>query len=194
MPWEVHSHQRLREKPTSFDIRYSIFHVLGSPLLIKTVPPSERIDDEFLLASSSRVLYAEEQWPPFYRYDYDLESLWWILLWACLFCVSSDIDTEDSACNLGLRIFTYTSQPSMDRTRVMQTLHNAQIQRSVPPKLNALVYFVHALHAFLYRSYATTPNDVDGYLEGIHQSFWRYLNMMQNHVSKMGDIDFSSLE
>jgi len=76
----------------------------------------------------------------------------------------------------------------------MQTLHNAQIQRSVPPKLNALVYFVHALHAFLYRSYATTPNDVDGYLEGIHQSFWRYLNMMQNRVSKMGDIDFSSLE
>ena len=82
----------------------------------------------------------------------------------------------------------------MDRTHVMQTLHNVQIQWSVLPKLNILVYFVHALHAFLYRSYATTPNDVNGYLEGIHQSFWWYLNMMQNCVSKIGDIDFSSLE
>ena len=169
MPWEVHPRQRL----------------------INPAPYSERfIDDEFLSSRVKRGVVME--WPPFYRYDYDLESLWWILLWACLFCVSSDIDTEDSPRNLGLRIFTYTSQPSQDRTRVMQTPYSEEIAERIP--LDELISYIHALHAFLYRSYATTPNDVDGYLEGIHQSFWRYLNMMQNCVSKMGDIKFSSLE
>jgi len=158
MPWEVHSCQRL----------------------INSAPYSERfIDDEFL---SSRVKCGVViEWPPFYRYNYDLESLWWILLWACLFCVSSDIDTEDSPCNLGLQIFTYTSQPSQDRTHVIQTPYSEEITERIP--LKKLISYMHALHAFLYCSYATTPNDVDGYLEVIHQSFWRYLNMMQNCVS-----------
>ena len=74
----------------------------------------------------------------------------------------------------------------------MQTPYSEEIAERIP--LEKLISYIHALHAFLYRSYATTPNDVDGYLEGIHQSFWRYLNMMQNCVSKMGDIKFSSLE
>jgi len=139
MPWEVHSRKRL----------------------IKPAPPSDSFYD-ILSASSSRVVYgAEEQWPPFYRYDYDLESLWWILLWACLFCVSSD--REDSAHDFGFRIFTYTSQPSMDRTDVMQTPNNAQIQQFVPPQL---VRFIHALHISLYRSYATAPNNVNAIWKG----------------------------
>jgi len=33
MSWKVHSRQRLRDKPISFDIRYSIFHALGSPFM-----------------------------------------------------------------------------------------------------------------------------------------------------------------
>ena len=33
--------------------------------------------------------------------------------------------------NLGYRIFTYTSQPSPDRTHVMQTLYNVDVKQSV---------------------------------------------------------------
>ena len=171
MPWEVHSRQRL----------------------IQPSPPSDKfIHDQFLLASSGVVWDAEEQWPLFYRYDYDLESLWWILLWACLFRVSSD--RGDPAHNLGFRIFTYTSQPSLDRTHVMRTPYNAEIAWSIPPQLERLIPFIHALHALLHRSYATAPNDVNGYIKEIHQSFWRYLNMMEDCVNEMGDIELSSLE
>ena len=167
MPWEVHSRKRL----------------------IKPAPPSDSFYD-ILSASSSHVVYgAEEQWPPFYRYDYDLESLWWFLLWACLFCVSSD--REDSAHDFGFRIFTYTSQPSMDRTDVMQTPNNVQIQQFVSPQL---VRFIHALHISLYRSYATAPNNVNGYLEGIHHQFWYGLNEMQQCVNGMGDIKLCNLK
>ena len=85
MPWEVHS--RLR--------------------LIKSTPQSRRFIYDLL---SSRVAYgAEEQWPPFYRYDYDLESLWWILLWACLFCVSSN--RRDLAHDLQVQIGLILCKP-----------------------------------------------------------------------------------
>ena len=169
MPWEVHSRRRL----------------------INPAPPSDSVYDLLSANSSCVVHVAEEQWPPFYRYDYDLESLWWILLWACLFCVSSN---DDSAHELGFRIFTYTSQPSMDRTHVMWTLPNAQIQQSIPSQLNKLVSFIHGLHILLYCSYATAPNNVNDYLEGIHHQFWYGLNEMQQSVNAMGDIKLCNLE
>jgi len=129
MPWEVHSCQRL----------------------IKSTPHSRRFIYDLL---SSRVAYgAKEQWLPFYRYDYDLDSLWWILLWACLFCVSSN--RRDLTHDLGYRIFTYTSQPSPDRTYVIQTLYNVDIKQSVPSQLERLVAFIHALHAWLHYSYVS---------------------------------------
>jgi len=52
MPWEVHPRQRL----------------------INPAPYSERfIDDEFLSSCVKRGVVME--WPPFYQYNYDLESL-----------------------------------------------------------------------------------------------------------------------
>jgi len=53
----------------------------------------------------------------------------------------------------------------------MQILYNVQIQQSVPSQLNTLVFFVHVLYAFLYYSYATTLNNVNGYLEEIYHPF-----------------------
>jgi len=76
----------------------------------------------------------------------------------------------------------------------MRTPYNAEIAWSIPPQLERLIPFIHALHALLHRSYATAPNGVNGYIKEIHQSFWRYLNMMENCVNEMGDIEFSSLE
>jgi len=75
----------------------------------------------------------------------------------------------------------------------MQTPYNVDIKQSVPPQLERLVPFIHALHAWLHYSYATAPNDVNGYLE-IHQSFWYGLNQMQQCVNVMDDIELSNLE
>jgi len=63
MPWEVHSRSRLREKPALYD-----------ESSMSTVEEFEPAD------SSNEDEDVEKQWPPFYRYNYDLESLWWILL------------------------------------------------------------------------------------------------------------------
>ena len=73
----------------------------------------------------------------------------------------------------------------------MQTPNNVQIQQFVPPQL---VRFIHALHISLYRSYATAPNNVNGYLEGIHHQFWYGLNEMQQCVNGMGDIKLCNLK
>ena len=171
MPWEVHSRCRLREKPAPYGE--------SSMSTVEEFEPAGSSDEDEDI---------EEQWPPFYRYDYDLESLWWILLWACLFCVS-----HPPAQDFGARIFTYTSVPSQERTNVMQTPRSKKIQRYLPPQLKRLVPFIHALHAWLYRSYASVPDDVDGYLEKIHRKFWSALKQMQQCVDKMGDITLSDL-
>jgi len=76
----------------------------------------------------------------------------------------------------------------MDRTHVIQTPPNAQIQQSIPSQLNKLVPFIHGLHILLYCSYATAPNNVNNYLEGIHHQFWYGLNEMQQHINAMSDI------
>ena len=76
----------------------------------------------------------------------------------------------------------------------MWTLPNAQIQQSIPSQLNKLVSFIHGLHILLYCSYATAPNNVNDYLEGIHHQFWYGLNEMQQHVNAMSDIKLCNLE
>ena len=50
----------------------------------------------------------------------------------------------------------------------MQTSYNLQIQQSVPLQIKSLVPFIYALHALLHHSYATAPNNVNGYLEDTH--------------------------
>ena len=171
MPWEVHARRRLI-KPAPYD-RSSM------PTIA-----------EFVRASSSRKDEdVEEQWPPFYRFEYDLESLWWILLWACLFRIP-----YRPAQDFGAQVFTYTLVPSQERTDVMETLHSMKIQRSLPPQLKGLVPFIHALHAWLHYSYASAPpDDVDGYLTEIHQSFWDILCEVQKCVDEIGDITLSDL-
>ena len=171
MPWEVHSRSRLREKPAPYDES-------SMPTIAEFVRASSSDEDEDV----------EEQWPPFYRYDYDLESLWWILLWACLFCVP-----HQPAQDLGARIFTHTLVPSQERTNVMQTPRSKKIQRYLPPQLKRLVPVIHALHAWLHRSYASVPGDVDGYLTEIHRPFWHILDQMQKCVDEIGDITLSDL-
>ena len=172
MPWEVHSRRRLRPKPPPYD---------------ENSFPSAA---ELQLASSSVAENdAEEQWPPFYRYDYDLESLWWILLWTCLFRVDT---SSIPAYDLGVRIFNYTSQPSPDRTHVMQIPYNMQIQRSLPPQLKTLVPYIQLLHHWLYIKYASAPINVNGYLD-IHRKFWHLLKEMQECVDKIRDIELSNL-
>ena len=168
MPWEVHARRRL--------IKSAPYGENSMPTIAEFVRASSSDEDEDV----------EEQWPPFYRYDYDLESLWWILLWACLFCVS-----HPPAQDFGARIFTYTSVPSQERTEVMETLRSKKIQRYLPPQLKRLVPFIHALHAWLHRSYASTPNDVNGYLEKIHRKFWSALKQMRQCVEGMSDITLS---
>ena len=76
----------------------------------------------------------------------------------------------------------------------MQILYNVQIQQSVPSQLNTLVPFVHVLHIFLYYSYATASNNVNGYLEEIHHPFWHGLNQIQQCVNVMGNIELSNLK
>ena len=76
----------------------------------------------------------------------------------------------------------------------MQTPSNAQIQQSIPSQLNELIHFIHDLYILLYHSYATAPNNVSGYLEGIHHQFWYSLNEMQQSVNAMGDIKLCNLE
>ena len=76
----------------------------------------------------------------------------------------------------------------------MRTPPNAQIQQSIPSQLNKLVHFIHGLHISLYRSYATAPNNVNGYLEGIHHLFWYGLNQMQQYVNVMDDIELYNLK
>jgi len=171
MPWEVHARRRLI-KPAPYGENS-----------MSTVEEFEPVD------SSDEDEDVEEQWPPFYRYDYDLESLWWILLWACLFCVS-----HPPAQDFGARIFTYTSVPSQERTDVMEIPRSKKIQRSFPPQLKRLVPFIHALHAWLHCSYASAPpGDVDSYLMDIHRPFWNILNKMQECVNEIGDIALSDL-
>jgi len=67
----------------------------------------------------------------------------------------------------------------MDRTHIMQTLSNVQIQQSIPSQLNKLVPFIYGLYILLYCSYTTALNNVNDYLEGIHHQFWYSLNEMQ---------------
>ena len=110
MPQEVYSHQRLID---------SILH------------SGRFIDDQLLSTSSFSVKHSVvRQWPPFYQYNYNLESLQWILLQACLFYVFSN--RKDSAYRLGSWIFTYTSQPSLDRTHVMQISYSEKIIENIP--------------------------------------------------------------
>ena len=75
----------------------------------------------------------------------------------------------------------------------METLRSKKIQRYLPPQLKRLVPFIHALHAWLHRSYASTPNDVNGYLEKIHRPFWDILCEIQKCVDEIGDITLSDL-
>ena len=82
----------------------------------------------------------------------------------------------------------------MDRTHVMWTPPNVQIQQFIPSQLNKLVPFIHGLYILLYCSYATALNNVNDYLEGIHYQFWYCLNEMQQHVNVMSDIKLCNLE
>ena len=76
----------------------------------------------------------------------------------------------------------------------MQILYNVQIQQSVPSQLNTLVPFVYILHVFLYYSYTTALNNVNGYLEEIHHLLWHGLNQIQQCVNIMGNIELSNLK
>ena len=163
MPWEVHARQRLI-KPAPYDKRSRLPFQKRLPTKVKKC--------------------AVEQWPPFYRYDYDLESLWWILLWTCLFRVPHLL-----AQGFGVLIFTYTSEPSLQRTDLMMTLEDQRIASNIPPQLEELVFFIHDLHATLYTNYASIPTDDYSYLE-IHEQFWGTLHRMINTVSTMDDIRF----
>ena len=69
-----------------------------------------------------------------------------------------------------------------------------QIQQSVPSQLNILVPFVYILHVFLYYSYTTALNNVNGYLEEIHHPLWHGLNQIQQCVNIMGNIELSNLK
>ena len=165
MPWEVHACQRLI-KPAPYD---------------KNSRPSLQ---ERLLTRSSKMKRVEEQRLPFYRYDYDLESLWWILLWTCLFYVPYPPAQE-----FGVLIFTDASEPSFQRTMVMRTPENQRIAFSIPPQLEELVPFIHDLHATLYLNYASVSTDDYGCLK-IHEQFWSALCSMIDTVGTMDDIRF----
>ncbi|KAF5364010.1 hypothetical protein D9756_001069 [Leucocoprinus leucothites] len=165
MPWEVHSGQPLRD--------------LQAPLF----PPGSRAGKPFgpfVLPNN-----IPKCWPPFYRFDYDLESIWWVILWTLLFRVP-----YKPARDLSERVFTYSTKPSDDKTSIFKIQGHPSINEAMHPALKMLVSPIQWLHALLWGSYAQAPEGINGYLQ-IYNNFWTILEQVPGLVNKIVDFEFS---
>jgi hypothetical protein len=99
MPWEIHSSRRV--PPTQNRKRHMINE-------------RNQQDDPFARSTASRTIRHQRgiiRRPIKFRFQHDLESLWWVAVWILLYRVGGN-----KALQLAGKIFTHTNTPSEERT------------------------------------------------------------------------------
>ncbi|KXN82899.1 hypothetical protein AN958_01968 [Leucoagaricus sp. SymC.cos] len=127
MPFELHNGHLLYPQPsgTAYDPR--------NPFSAPTRKPS----------GTTRT-----QGPPFYRYEYDLESLYWILVWLVLRIKHAPSN------RLLFEIFRFGDQPSRLRRQVFVNMEDTQIYDAMDPVIKTgFEDPIHIIHGQLLRSY-----------------------------------------
>jgi hypothetical protein len=171
MPWEIHANDRL----------YLPAHGLLPVGKVKVANLPKRTPRPAAQRSSRLA-----QWPPFYRFDYDLESLWWIFLWIVLSRV-----LHKPARDLSEVVFTYSTRPNPGRTKIFKDLEDPSILEAMDPKLETLAHPIYTILSLLHSSYREIPDSLDHYLKTL-ANFWDILQDMASLIDKIGGFELSA--
>ncbi|KAJ3575710.1 hypothetical protein NP233_g915 [Leucocoprinus birnbaumii] len=167
MPWEIHSGLTLHNR---------------APVLFTS------FQEEDLPSSDDFPINPVLSWLPHYRFDYDLESIWWIILWTLLSRV-----LHGPAQALSCEVFTYAARPSTKKTDIFTQPRHPDIAASTSPHLQSLTKSISLLHHTLFSYYALDPAGLGDYL-GIHGKFFQILGDMMLEVKKIGDFKLVILD
>ncbi|KAJ3561933.1 hypothetical protein NP233_g9889 [Leucocoprinus birnbaumii] len=158
MPFEVHKRGALHRRDSPMDLQ--------SPDGKATFIP---IDDR------------DGHGPPFYRFDYDLESIFWIIVWALLTLIQYELGQT-----LSHQVFTYGPIPSHHRTQLFENQGLALIVKNIVPLVAEFIAPLQWVHLTLFTAYKHVRRNHDDYL-ATHSQIWKYILEMQELAEKLKD-------
>lgn len=126
--------------------------------------------------------------PVKFRFQHDLESLWWVMIWIVLYRVGGE-----DALRLVKMIFTYSRVPSIPRARFF-LYRTPDLNAHLDTQLEALAPFfveIQKILLSLYSSKETTGN-LPAYVEygKIYEQVWTALTHVFALVAEIQDVTF----
>lgn len=177
MPWEIHASERL---------------YVGDVV----EPPDIGEFNSFLFEPQSQEDNGKPP-PPRFRFQHDLESLWWVALWIVL-CRTK----HPKALEVADVVFTYNEIPTPDRRRLFTNKAFAPFLTSIiPAEISPLVGGLDNIRAMLHFSYVdagfsgdnTVISNVKRY-SGIYQKVWSGFSSLLVHAEGISyDFDDSTV-
>ncbi|KAF5363406.1 hypothetical protein D9756_001070 [Leucocoprinus leucothites] len=167
MPFEIHSGKRIFLKPPTMLNASDVPDKLSIHTLIPVAGGQSQKDSLF------------------FRFSYDLESLWWIMLW--FFLARAD---SSPAATLFCSIFTYSIKPSDERGAVfLASSDDTTVLDAIVSKLQPLYPWVQAIRLQLVGSYAQPSPDLGDYalLYGV---YWKFLCPLVDGAESLKDLPF----
>ncbi|KAF5363407.1 hypothetical protein D9756_001071 [Leucocoprinus leucothites] len=170
MPYEMHSGQKIYIQPPVAPTRSDF---TGGPSAQRPVYVANQFQEETLI----------------FRFSYDLESLWWIMLWFFLARLN-----HLSAYNLARCVFTYGIRPSDMRGTIFKTGSGTSIiSTAIAPELTAIYPLAEQIRVQLLISHAqVSPNSQDYAI--LYGTYWWYLCHMVTDVEPLKDLPFIDVE
>ncbi|KAF5363409.1 hypothetical protein D9756_001077 [Leucocoprinus leucothites] len=125
----------------------------------------------------------------FFRFSYDLESLWWIMLWFFLTRVN-----YSPAYNLARRVFTHNIKPSKTRGAVFKTRSGKSvISEAIPPEFKDVYPWVEYIRIQLLSSHTESSLNSQDYAI-LYGTYWKNLCRVVIGVESLKDILFIDQE
>ncbi len=146
MPLEIHRAERLYIPHPSMPHYKGEVRAQSGSTFANGVGPEEEDSD------------SDDEFPPKFRFQHDLESLWWIALWIVLYRVK-----HPAALAVAKRVFTYGELPSPRRSKLFAKPKFAKYLKSIIPKeLSSFVESLSGVREILYFSYVDQRFSGDG--------------------------------
>ncbi|KAF9446809.1 hypothetical protein P691DRAFT_776599 [Macrolepiota fuliginosa MF-IS2] len=164
MPIEIHRSEQLYRRPVAQTVQPD-YSCMDNPFSLvpdsqSPVTPSEPPPDA-------------KKFTPQFRFQHDLESLWWIIIWILLHRTVS-LNANKVTGN----IFTSTYTPDRDRIDFFCTedIFKSELHKAIPSGLTGSINNLNAIRVELYNSYTSTEMfhqaDDPGVYIGIYMLMW----------------------
>ncbi|KXN82898.1 hypothetical protein AN958_01967 [Leucoagaricus sp. SymC.cos] len=119
----------------------------------------------------------EFEGPPFYCYEYDLESLWWILVWIVLRVMHLP------SIRLLYEVFRFGARPSKVRTSVFTIMNDSRLYKAMEPTIKAEFDApIRVMHTQLFKCYRTNAVPYGNTAGVMYMAFDRLVDATQTSL------------